>query len=138
MAPIVLKPSLRAPIGLILGGAVLGWLGVSLLTILDWRDSWAALLLLAAASGFEYDGIRRLRARRLLTLEIGPQRFRYADRTTQHFQVTAIGRYADRQFRGVRVALGSDAAIDIHQAFHAPGNVLRAFKEQGYPVEQRE
>jgi hypothetical protein len=80
-------------------------------------------------------GLKLLKLRNALAIHVTPEKITFGDTTMRRVQVTAVRKYADLTFKGVRVEFGSDGWLPISATHHEPGCVLRAFREQGYPVE---
>jgi hypothetical protein len=117
-------------VGVFLG--LVGWVALEAGTL---RYAWWIVLplwCLAALQGLA--GFMLLRHRRMLVLQLTPEQFSFGETTIRHFQVTAVRTYRDLHFKGVRVDLGSDAWMPISATHHEPGRVIKAFREQGYPV----
>lgn len=96
---------------------------------------WEAIASWACAAWYANVALQDAQQRAQFTLAVDGERFSFAGMTWQRVQVTAVRRFQEPPFNGVRVEIGQEAWIPINAQIHRPRQVLAAFRAHGYHVE---
>jgi hypothetical protein len=133
---VTLSPPLSKSIALVLFVAFLvfvGWVGLSAGTL---EHSWWFVLPTWGLAAFgAYAVVAAFRRRRQFMLRITRGHFSVYGFTVHRPEVSRIYRHKELLFDGVRVDLADGEWLGILRAHHEPRDVLKAFRSEGYPVE---
>lgn len=133
---IALRPRLAGPFGSIAFAAFLGLVGYITLEAGTWTGAWWIVVPIWGFAALQvWNGVKLLKYRKDLSLYVTPERVTIGDTTMRRSQVTAVRKYKDLHFKGVRVDFGPEAWLPISATHHEPGRVMRVFRQQGYPAE---
>ncbi len=131
----ILRPSVAMPGCLALTGVFLAMLGRLTLQAAGFRDAWWAIVpLWALAAWILFTVVKVLRNRYLLSIEVTTESLTVGKVAVTRKEVTAVRRYKELMFKGVRLDLLDGRWLGIAHQHHQAPRLLRVLREHGYPV----
>jgi hypothetical protein len=129
-----LVPGPAAPVAFGCTAIFLALIGAAALSA-GFENSWWIVVptwLLAATAAFAV--VRRVANRTRAILDVTPERVTFGGTTIDRASVTGVRFFKELRFKGVRLDLEGSKWVGISAGQHDPIEVLRAFREAGYPM----